>query len=236
MSPLPRLETRDRPPCHAGAAAALPRRARACRARHERGDDLVVPARSEQAELFGGGAEALALANPISSELSDMRPSLLPNLIAAAGRNVARGFADLALFEVGQIYAGDRPEDERVNAAGIRRGMDGPRHWAAKRRAVDLFDAKADAPGGARGARRAGRQAADRRRGPGLVSSRPRRRVPARPEEPARRLRRGASARARRDGRHRAARRLRDRPERRAAARRARAPRAPRSTPRSSRR
>ena len=99
----------------------------------------------EQAALFGGGAEALALANPISSELSDMRPSLLPNLIAAAGRNVARGFADLALFEVGQIYAGDRPEDERVSAAGIRRGMDGPRHWAAKRREVDLFDAKADA-------------------------------------------------------------------------------------------
>ena len=53
------------------------------------------------------------LANPISTELSDMRPSLLPNLIAAAGRNMARGFADLALFEVGQIYGGDRPEDER---------------------------------------------------------------------------------------------------------------------------
>ena len=42
-----------------------------------------------------------------------MRPSLLPNLIAAVGRNMARGFADLALFEVGQIYGGDRPEDER---------------------------------------------------------------------------------------------------------------------------
>ena len=66
----------------------------------------------EQAELFGGGEQTLALANPISSELSDMRPSLLANLIAAAGRNMARGFDDLALFEVGQIYRGDRPEDE----------------------------------------------------------------------------------------------------------------------------
>ena len=98
-----------------------------------------------QAELFGGGAPALALANPISSELSDMRPSLIPNLIAAAGRNVARGLSDLALFEVGQVYGGDRPEDEHLNASGVRRGMDAPRHWANARRAVDVFDAKADA-------------------------------------------------------------------------------------------
>jgi phenylalanyl-tRNA synthetase beta chain len=98
-----------------------------------------------QAELFGGGAPALALANPISSELSDMRPSLLPNLIAAAGRNVARGFSDLALSEVGQIYGGDRPEDERMHASGIRRGLNAPRNWAVARRVVDLFDAKADA-------------------------------------------------------------------------------------------
>ncbi len=97
------------------------------------------------AELFGGGAAELSLANPISSELSDMRPSLLPNLIAAAGRNVARGSSDLALFEVGQIYGGDRPADERMHASGIRRGTSGPRHWAAPRRAVDVFDAKADA-------------------------------------------------------------------------------------------
>jgi phenylalanyl-tRNA synthetase beta chain len=98
-----------------------------------------------QAELFGGGPRDLELANPISSELSDMRPSLLPNLIAAAGRNVARGFDDLGLFEVGQVYCGDRPEDERVDASGLRRGNTGPRHWAAPPRPVDAFDAKADA-------------------------------------------------------------------------------------------
>ncbi|HWT29422.1 MAG TPA: phenylalanine--tRNA ligase subunit beta [Propylenella sp.] len=98
-----------------------------------------------QAELFGGGGPALELANPISTELSDMRPSLLPNLIVAAGRNMARGFADLGLFEVGQIYAGDRPDDERIHASAVRRGMAGPRHWATARRPVDVFDAKADA-------------------------------------------------------------------------------------------
>jgi phenylalanyl-tRNA synthetase beta chain len=98
-----------------------------------------------QAEVFGGGKRELELANPISSELSDMRPSLLPNLIAAAARNAARGFGELALFEAGQVYGGDRPEDERLHVSGIRRGMDGPRHWAKQRRPVDAFDAKADA-------------------------------------------------------------------------------------------
>lgn len=74
-----------------------------------------------------------------------MRPSLVPNLIAAVGRNLSRGFSDVSLFEVGQIYAGDRPEDERISAAGVRRGADGPRHWGRARRPFDVFDAKADA-------------------------------------------------------------------------------------------
>ena len=58
--------------------------------------------------MFGGGGASLALANPIAPELSDMRPSLLPGLIAAAQRNADRGHGDVALFEVGQIFLGDR--------------------------------------------------------------------------------------------------------------------------------
>jgi len=100
-----------------------------------------------QARLFNNGQRnrALVLANPISSELSDMRPSLLPNLIAAASRNMARGFLDVALFEVGQAYAGDKPEDETLRASGIRRGDDVPRNWQGGGRPVDVFTAKADA-------------------------------------------------------------------------------------------
>ena len=98
-----------------------------------------------QALLFGGGQPELKLANPISSELTDMRPSLLPNLIAAAGRNIARGFADLALSETGHAYAGDRPQDETLRAGGIRRGQAVVRNWQGGARAVDAFDAKADA-------------------------------------------------------------------------------------------
>ena len=97
------------------------------------------------AKLFGGGQPELKLANPISSELSDMRPSLLPNLIAAAGRNMDRGFGDLSLSEVGHAYAGDRPRDETLRACGIRRGAAVARNVLGGARAVDAYDAKADA-------------------------------------------------------------------------------------------
>ncbi len=97
-----------------------------------------------QAKLFGGGQPELKLGNPISSELSDMRPSLLPNLIAAAGRNGSHGFADAQLAEVGHAYAGDRPENETLRAGGIRRGQAIARSVQSAGRLVDAFDAKAD--------------------------------------------------------------------------------------------
>ncbi|HTS40866.1 MAG TPA: phenylalanine--tRNA ligase subunit beta [Xanthobacteraceae bacterium] len=102
-----------------------------------------------QATLFGGGKPELELANPIAAELSDMRPSLMPGLISAAQKNADRGFADVGLFEVGQIFKGDRPEDQFTAACGIRRAMAKPqgsgRHWSNSARPVDVFDAKADA-------------------------------------------------------------------------------------------
>ncbi len=102
-----------------------------------------------QAELFGGGSDELQLANPISSEMSCMRPSLLPGLISAAARNVDRGFSDLALFEVGQTYHGTTAKDQYMMASGVRVGTAKPgaqgRHWRNAASAVDVFDAKADA-------------------------------------------------------------------------------------------
>ena len=98
---------------------------------------------------FGGGQADLALANPIAAELSDMRPSLLPGLLAAAQRNADRGMGDLALFEVGQVFRGDGERDQRMNATGIRRGTaratGSGRHWSGGSRSVDVFDAKGDA-------------------------------------------------------------------------------------------
>ena len=102
-----------------------------------------------EAELFGGGAPELALANPIAAELSDMRPSLIPGLIMAAQRNADRGFPDTAVFEVGQIFKGDKPADQLTAASGLRRGLAKPsgsgRHWSDKSGPVDVFDVKADA-------------------------------------------------------------------------------------------
>src|SRR5262249_53739335 len=102
-----------------------------------------------QAELFGGGNAALALANPIAAELPDLRPSLIPGLVMSAQRNAARGSGDVALFEVGQIFKGDRPEDQVTAASGIRRALAKTsgvgRNWSSETKSVDAFDAKSDA-------------------------------------------------------------------------------------------
>jgi phenylalanyl-tRNA synthetase beta chain len=100
------------------------------------------------AELFGGGSADLALANPIAADLSEMRPSLLPGLIAAAQANSDRGFSDIALFEVGQVFRGDREQDQLTAASGVRHGYSSSqgtgRHWSGSAIAGAL-DAKADA-------------------------------------------------------------------------------------------
>ena len=102
-----------------------------------------------QAEMFGGGDARLALANPISADLSDMRPSLLPGLAAALVRNANRSLDDLALFEVGQVFLGDGEHDQRIAASAMRSGsatvQGAGRHWSAAARAVSAYDAKADA-------------------------------------------------------------------------------------------
>jgi phenylalanyl-tRNA synthetase beta chain len=100
------------------------------------------------ARHFGGGQDALELANPISSEMTSMRPSLLPGLLAAVERNRNRGFADFGLFEVGQAYRGDAPNDQYIAAAAVRAGALGllgaGRHWAGTAKDADVFEAKAD--------------------------------------------------------------------------------------------
>ena len=90
-------------------------------------------------------AAGLYLANPISSDLGVMRPSILPNLIAALQRNADRGRGALALFEVAPTYENDQPTGHKDAAAGARR-VEPLRHWSADGRAEDgVFLAKADA-------------------------------------------------------------------------------------------
>ena len=99
----------------------------------------------EQAKLFGGGQPELKLANPISPNCRTCGLRSCPISLPRPGATWRAGFADLGLFEVGQAYAGDRMKDETLRAAGIRRGLAVPRQWQGQSRAVDVFDAKADA-------------------------------------------------------------------------------------------
>jgi phenylalanyl-tRNA synthetase beta chain len=101
-----------------------------------------------EAVQFGGGSEALQLANAIASDMTDMRPSLLPGLLAAVRRNSNRGTGDLALFEVGQVFLNANPDGQHTYASGIRTGTaklaGSGRHWSGKSEPVGVFDAKAD--------------------------------------------------------------------------------------------
>jgi phenylalanyl-tRNA synthetase beta chain len=103
----------------------------------------------EEALLFGGGHKSLRLSNPIASDLSDMRPSLLPALIKAAQRNADRGRGDVALFEVGQVFTSDEPEGQEIRIAILRRGtakaQGEGRHWSGHAMSVDFYDVKDDA-------------------------------------------------------------------------------------------
>ena len=97
------------------------------------------------AMLFGGGDDATMLANPISSEMSHMRPDLLPGLLQAAARNQARGLMDVAFFEVGHAFHGGEPDEQHLQVAGLLVGRTSPKDVHGQSRDVDLFDAKADA-------------------------------------------------------------------------------------------
>lgn len=89
--------------------------------------------------------DAVLIANPISADLNEMRPNLLPNLVSAARSNITKGTFDGCLFEVGPQFFGFKPMEQETVACQLRFGLATPRHWAVAQRPVDVFDAKADA-------------------------------------------------------------------------------------------
>ena len=94
--------------------------------------------------LFGDVPDTIRLVNPISADLDTMRPSVLPNLIAAIARNQAKAIENPALFEVGPQYSDDTPEGQATVAAGARAGLTASRNWAMAAEPIDAFHAKAD--------------------------------------------------------------------------------------------
>lgn len=91
--------------------------------------------------------DALTLSNPISSDLDQMRPSILPNLISAAATNADKGNGDTKLFEVGPVFPSAKPDGQQTHATGVRYGRVAEKHWSTPEanRANDVYDAKADA-------------------------------------------------------------------------------------------
>jgi phenylalanyl-tRNA synthetase beta chain len=142
--PLPELSAVAKPALTASQRRVrVAKRALAARGLVETVNYSFVPRRD--ALLFGGGGEDLLLLNPMSADLDAMRPGLLPSLVAATRRNVDRGFADVALFEVAPGYADRKPDGQSIQATALRRGLALAAGWSTKARAVDAYDAKADA-------------------------------------------------------------------------------------------
>lgn len=99
---------------------------------------------SEIGKYFRTSDEIL-ISNPIAADLNEMRQSILPNLLLGAKNNIARGYSDVSIFEVGPEFMGRNPGEQRNVAAGIRTGRTSKRSWIGDVRSFDLFDVKADA-------------------------------------------------------------------------------------------
>jgi phenylalanyl-tRNA synthetase beta chain len=99
----------------------------------------------EAAELINPGSREERLANPISQDLSVMRRSLWPGLLAAAHKNLSRQQDRLRFFEIGQQFDADGVEtvESRV-LAGLASGRRWPEHWGFSNAELDFFDLKGD--------------------------------------------------------------------------------------------
>jgi phenylalanyl-tRNA synthetase beta chain len=137
-TPLPCVEGVARPT--ATAAQKLERRCKRLMA--SRGLDEAITwsfIAEDEAARFGG--HHWRLENPLSAELAVMRTSLLPGLVTAATRNMARGAQSVRLFQHGRRYLAD---GEQPTLAVLLAGDTG-RDWrAGKARAFDAFDVKAE--------------------------------------------------------------------------------------------
>ena len=98
----------------------------------------------KDAELFGGDNDALMLANPISTDLNMMRPSVIPNLLQAMGRNLNRGIDEVCFFEIGPVFLSPDEQGQRMAVGGVRQGRRQLADWQHSEARFDLFDAKAD--------------------------------------------------------------------------------------------
>jgi len=102
----------------------------------------------DKADLFGAkenpNRSSIVINNPISADLSIMRPSAIPNLIDAIGRNADRGFDNVALFEIARNFNSSSGDNQPIVATAVRSANAVERHWSSGARKVDAIDAKTD--------------------------------------------------------------------------------------------
>mgnify|MGYP001208207489 FL=1 len=95
-------------------------------------------------QLFKEDKNEVEIINPISSDLNVLRSSIFSNLIIYLKKNLDRGFKDISLFEIGPIFNGNKPGQQKTALAGLRSGKVSRHNWIEKERLVDVFDAKRD--------------------------------------------------------------------------------------------
>ena len=94
--------------------------------------------------LIRGNENLLKIKNPISSDLSCLRSSLLPNLFNVIRKNNNKDIEDLAIFEIGPIFYGKEPGEQDDYLCVIKSGRVNKKNWLEKQRSFDFFDIKAD--------------------------------------------------------------------------------------------
>ena len=96
---------------------------------------------------FGGGSSSLKIVNPISDELSEMRPTPLASLVSIADENFKKGYTDIGIFEVGPGFLGVEQDEQITIASGLRigthRSEGSGKDWQGFQK-VSVFDAKED--------------------------------------------------------------------------------------------
>ncbi len=96
------------------------------------------------ASEFSSINEQLRLQNPITNELSYMRPSIIPNLMTIAKNNQDNSIDSVSIFEKGKIFVGEKPEEQRKVIAGIRTGLTCQKDIFDTSREYDIYDIKKD--------------------------------------------------------------------------------------------
>lgn len=91
------------------------------------------------------GAAAITLQNPIASQMSVMRSSLIPGLVQTARFNLDRQHARVRVFEIGRCFAADDDVAQQPwRVAGLCLGSAAAEQWGLATRTVDFYDVKAD--------------------------------------------------------------------------------------------